>query len=483
MAVNNLKAFMTLDFKISVFIVFHVIYSHGIAISQNSEPKILELNTVFKSVTDFHPQAKQALLPLDFAKAELMKAKGAFDPQVGGNLSQKFYEDKTYYSIFNGDIKIPTWIGADFKAGYETNEGVFLNPEINTPTNGLFYGGVSVPLGRGLLIDERRAAVQSAEIGQNLASAARIDQLNELLYNTVTTYFEWFKSYHVLEVFKDAYKNAQERFAAVKVNALNGDRPIIDTVEAKIQIQNIGVGLIQAQNEFKNTATIFSGFFWNERNECIGLDASSIPMALPNQQNILEQNMVNNFATFDQQHPYLEQVRQKLFQLEVDRKLKNDRLKPMVNLFYNPLFEPVANDVFSNLNLGNYKWGLEFKMPLFLRKERGDLKIAKLKIQETDLFLQDKSMALYNKYNTYINEWQATSAQIEVFQNTVKLYEDMLNAEKKLFANGESSLFLVNSREQAWINAKVKLTELIAKNRWSFYSIYYFAGKLIQLVE
>ena len=91
----------------------------------------------------------------------------------------------------------------------------------------------------------------------------------------------------------------------------------------------------------------------------------------------------------------------------------------------------------TNYNINNYKWGVEFKMPLLLRKERGDLKLAELKIQENELLLNNKSQELLNKYQAYVNEWQATNEQIGIFEETVRLYEQMFTAERRLFEIGE----------------------------------------------
>ncbi|MBL0024856.1 MAG: TolC family protein [Saprospiraceae bacterium] len=164
--------------------------------------------------------------------------------------------------------------------------------------------------------------------------------------------------------------------------------------------------------------------------------------------------------------------------MDIERKLKQDKLKPVINLQYNPIIEPIGNNFLTNFSFNNYKWGVEFKMPLFLRKERGDIKITKLKIKENELILTGKFQALLNKLQVYINAWQATLEQIEIFEESVRLYEQMYISEKRLFDIGESSLFLVNSREQSYINARIKLAEMVAKNRISYYSIFYFAGKL-----
>ena len=446
---------------------------------QSQDTTLLTLDALYSKIKANHPLTFQAALQNTMADAELMKAKGRFDPTLGGSLNQKNFENKEYFSLLNTELKIPTWPGIDIKTGYELNRGVFLGPENSTPNNGLIFGGVSLNLGQGLFIDERRAGVTSAEIMQKFASARQRDLMNELLFNATLVYWDWFRAFNVLEVYKTSLRNAQERFNAVRFNVSSGDRPQIDTVEAKIQIQIIQIGLNQAQLDFTNTSTILSGYFWDADNKNIGLNILQKPALSENE---LRQNSINfnipSLADFVNDHPYLEQVRQKSRQLNVDRNLKKDRLKPLLSLQYNPITEAIGSNFLTNYNINNYKWGVEFKMPLLLRKERGDLKLAELKIQENELLLNNKSQELLNKYQAYVNEWRATNEQISIFKETVNLYEQMFIAERRLFEIGESSLFLVNTREQAYINAKIKLTEFIAKNRISYYSIYYFAGKL-----
>jgi hypothetical protein len=41
------------------------------------------------------------------------------------------------YSILNSSFKIPTWYGIEIKAGFDQNEGYYLNPENTVPNAGL----------------------------------------------------------------------------------------------------------------------------------------------------------------------------------------------------------------------------------------------------------------------------------------------------------------------------------------------------------
>jgi hypothetical protein len=66
----------------------------------------------------------------------------------------------------------------------------------------------------------------------------------------------------------------------------------------------------------------------------------------------------------------------------IEKKSKQDKLKPTINANFNPLFD--AN----NLNVGyqnNYKWGLTMGFSILLRKERGDLQLTKIKMENTTI--------------------------------------------------------------------------------------------------
>lgn len=440
---------------------------------------ILTIEKVFEQVKRYHPMAGRAFLQRDFAAAELLKAKGSFDPTAQSTISQKYFNTKDYYSLINGEIKIPTWTGAELKGGYDLNRGIYLGPENATPDNGLWYAGVSVPLGQGLWIDERRAEVKNAKIGQNLAVNQQQNMINDVLFQTANVYWDWFRAYHVRQILNDAVENARLRYQAVRSFALKGDRPGIDTIEAGIQVQSISLGLSQAEMEFIKASNALSGQLWDENVLNVGFPTNTIPLDLESvSQTAKNDGQKINSGLIPESHPYLEVLRQKLLQLEVERSLKRDKLKPKLNVQYNPLSEAFGGNQTTHFSINNYKWGMEFKMPLFLRKERGEIKLADLKIQETDILLKEKTNEIGIKFENYITEWQATLDQIDIFNYTVELYREMLDAERRLFNIGESSLFLVNSREQAYINARIKLTEILSKNKMSYYSIWYFAGKL-----
>ena len=121
----------------------------------------------FSIVIKNHPLAQKANLKPRYGSFTLLKSKGGFDPKLSNEIDQKYFNSAQYYSYLNAGLKVPTWFGVELKTGLEMNDGVYLSKEHNTPQNGLVYAGLSINLGQGLFIDQRRAELFKAKIFQN----------------------------------------------------------------------------------------------------------------------------------------------------------------------------------------------------------------------------------------------------------------------------------------------------------------------------
>ena len=109
-------------------------------------------------------------------------------------------------------------------------------------------------------------------------------------------------------------------------------------------------------------------------------------------------------------------------------------------------------------------------MPLFLRKERGDAALAGLKIQETEAGILQLRAQLALKIKNSLVELNNSFTQLQIFQQTVNDSKRLLDAERNMFDNGESSLFLVNMRELSYIQSQLKLLEWKTKNKQNGYA-------------
>ncbi|MCP9235940.1 TolC family protein [Lewinella sp. JB7] len=436
-------------------------------------PDTLTQNDLLNWVADHHPLAVRAELQRERARALLQQARGGFDPKLYGDLAQKYFKGTRYYSVGEAGLKVPTWFGVELSAAYERNDGYYLNPERTVPDDGLFAAGLSVSLARGLLFDERRAELRRAELYRSATEADRLIQLNELLYAAGSRYWEWAGAQGAVRIYAEAVELARTRYAAVVAGARLGDRPAIDTLEASILLQNRQLSLAEAELNLINARTALEAFLWLDGVVPLELEEDTRPPDPATVRVILP-------ATPDPgaENPELTRTRLKVSELEIDERLQREQLKPRLDLKYNALVAGGSTQPLEAYSASNYKWGISFSQSLLLRKERGKLQLTRIKLSETQLELSDKRAALRVKVEQAANEARTTVAQFDLATRNAADYGRLLAGERELFRAGESSLFLVNNREVAFIEANVKRLDILVKHRKALLALDFAAGRI-----
>jgi outer membrane protein TolC len=94
--------------------------------------------------------------------------------------------------------------------------------------------------------------------------------------------------------------------------------------------------------------------------------------------------------------------------------------------------------------------------------------------------MANKRVQISYKATASLNSWRITLDQIELYRQTVIDYNRLLEGERSMFEAGESSLFMVNSREVGYLKARLKLIELMSKNQKARLTANYVYGILNQ---
>jgi len=424
---------------------------------------VLTFKEYLAYVKQFHPVARQAGLKLSMAEAELLRARGGFDPKIEVDYDRKVFKNTEYYDILNSTFKIPTWYGIELKANFEQNQGIYLNPERTVPTDGLFSAGISVDVGQGMFINKRMASLRSAKIYREQSVAARDLMVNDVIYNAALAYFDWLRVYNEMIIYESFLENAAERFKGIEQNARLGEIPAIDTVEARISVQNRRLDLEQARVDLVRERLDLSNFLWLDNNTPVELQPNIIPEVeiLPKIDEVMNIPAVIIPGVIPENHPRLRSLELGLRALEVNRRLMANRLLPAINLEYNFLTQ--EPDQLQSFYRENYKAGVSFSFPLFLRKERGELRLASFRIQDAELDLKLNERQLENRILATFQELESYSVQTQMAEEMVKNYNLMLAAEERKMSFGESSLFLINTREIRLIEARLKQNDILNK--------------------
>lgn len=426
------------------------------------------LNDLFAVVTANHPVARQASLLSESARQELRLARGSFDPKVQMQYLVKQNEGVEYYRIVNGGVKIPTRIAIDPSIGVEQNRGAYLNPEryIGSPTDYTqFYAGVSMPVGRGLFIDERRAMLNQAALMKGLNEAEQVKIVNKLLLEAAKEYWNWFYATANYQLIRKNRQIAQDIMSRIKTSYTYGEVSLVDTVQASITVQQRTVDLLEAKVNLDNARLAVSTYLWDGAGYPMELRESHIPVYEPEEAawlnpdrvSELRDNALNN-------HPEIRKISIKIKQLEIDRKLATEFLKPEINLSYYFLNKPFDYSGLNNDRWGdNYKFGVDFSMPVFLRKERSKLALTKLKITNSTYQRSDAQRSIRVEIDQAYNRLVTLRQIITSQQLMVDSYNRIVNAELLNLAEGESDLFKINVQLEKLLQSQSKLLKQLAE--------------------
>ncbi|CAM1360444.1 Outer membrane protein TolC [Tenacibaculum sediminilitoris] len=446
-----------------------------VATAQKNISTQLSLEEYLGYVKKHHPVIKQAKLITSTNEAKLLKARGAFDPKIEVDYNRKEFKGSNYYKSLNSTFKIPTWYGIELKGSYENNSGQYLNPEQNTPENGLYNVGVSVSLAKNLFINKRMATLKQAKLYVQQGKLKQQLLINNILFEAINTYLNWLKYYQSHNVYKDYYTNADIRLKNIKKSFNAGDKPAIDTLEASINLKNRKLDLEKANIKYIKSKFELSNFLWIGNNIPMEIKEEIVPdiNTSSNIDIILNTSISALFDNSFENHPKLKLLELKKRNLEINKQLKINNLLPKVDFQYNFLASKVDN--FDAFSAENYKNSLQVSVPLFLRKSRGDLKLAKLKLQDIDFEIASTKVSLQNKIIATEQEISSYIKQNDILKNLVNDYNTIVKSEERKFFLGESSIFLINYREVKLIESKLK--EI--KNQYEYAKT---KGKLIKLL-
>ncbi|MBT1707584.1 TolC family protein [Fulvivirgaceae bacterium PWU5] len=439
------------------------------------------LENFYEVILRHHPVARQANLLPEMARQEIRLARGHFDPKLEASYLLKQYNGTEYYRLFDATLKAPTRSPVTPFVGLERNTGEQLNPEHYISSEYDYkqlYAGITLPLGQGLLTDDRRTALRQAELFRTLMEAEQVKIINKLLLDAAKTYWSWYHSYYNYRLATNTLSVAEEIFRRTRSNFEGGEVAPVDTVQAKITYLERAVSRQEAYTHYLNNGLAVSAFLWDSLRNPVELLPHHVPVqetavfiltpaAL---QELLDQAKTN--------HPELRKLNVKLQQLTYDQQLAKEFLKPKLTVSYYMLNQPFNPEGASNAFTfnDNFKLGVDFSFPIFLRKERSKVAQFRLKIGNTEYDRELTSRQIVNDLMAAYNQLANNGIVLQQQQQMVEHYHRLMGAELTNLENGESDLFKINVQQEKLFQAESKLIKTMAEYEKQKAVLYWSAG-------
>jgi outer membrane protein TolC len=431
-----------------------------------------------KNILLYNPIAQNANNITRIAKFQYNAMRGNYDPQLNGNHENKIFNGSNYYSYLNAEIKQPIFTSQSLKLGYDYGIGSNINPEIKTSQFGLPYIGMEASLIQGLLFDKRRADVLKAKYYISYANSERDIELNSLLFESSLAYFDWLFSIKQRDINTYFLNIAQQRYIGIEQLVNIGERPAVDTIEASLFIQSRMLEIQQSDVDVQKTTNQIATFNWIDatpRDLNIQLFSEDsletyYELAKSKMSQYLYADTLNN--PIIRKYTYFQDI------LDVEKRLKKEMIKPKFNVNYNLLSTNTSqfNPLFST---NNYKWGFNVSFPLFLRNSINEYRVANVVSYSNKLDLLNKNNELKFKLDALYKTMSILSEQIINAEKTVIYSQQLVDVEKQKFSIGESSLFLINTREGKWLESTLKLADYKLKFIKTMLQVIYLKGTMM----
>ena len=419
-----------------------------------------------------HPLIQKANLNEEIAVANVLKGKGALDPKVYSDFDRKQFDDTDYFTVWQSEAKIPTILPIDFSVGYERNDGVFLNDENNVPRNGLVYGTINLSILRGLLFDEQRFNIQNAEIKGLKSLIEKEIVTREVVFQAINSYLDWASKNNTVDIARDFLELITERHLNVIQLFENGDIPAIDTLESRLNINSAEIILLESRNNLIKAKQKLSLFIWNDKGEPLQINSTVIPMSLNTLINSLRDmsTIINpNFIA----DPLIAKIENEIESINLDTRLVKENLKPQLDLKYNTILNLGKEELNPSFTLNDYKYGVTFQYPILNRKTKGQIRINETLTRQSELEKVDYLGRLNNKFVGLLSREIIQNNLLTVANEKLSNSQLLYDAEVLKFNLGESSIFLLNSRERELLEAQIELVKSYYSLGMVFSELYY----------
>jgi cobalt-zinc-cadmium efflux system outer membrane protein len=425
----------------------------------STEP--LSLDAVVLGARSTFPTMLAARAAIDQAYWEARTAAGAFDPTLR---VQSVVTPIGGYPSIRLDTQLeqptPLW-GASVVAGYRLGVGSFpvYDGKLETNDLGELRAGLRVPLLRDGSIDRRRATLERAKLGEQIARLDLSEQGLGVTRVASHRYWDWVAAGERLGAVRTWLSSAEERDRALEVRAERGDLAPIESLENKRTVLQRRATLTVAERLLEQ-ARIELSLYRRARDGSPSLPTvGELPGALPSPDDQpLDPATLARGALSRRPEP--RKLELAVEQLRVEQRLADNQRLPALDF---------AALVSTDLGCCDEKRGkpvveagLLFDVPIPGRALEGRARAAAAAVRRGEAVARLARDRVVAEVRDAVSAVEAARQRAELALSEAKVAERLEALERKRFESGDSTLLIVNLREQATLEARVRAVESLA---------------------
>lgn len=425
----------------------------------------LTLPEVLDSVAAAHPQLEAARLRLRAAEGDELAARGGFDPLLRASAK---YTPIGAFQTRRVDVEVrqptPLW-GLSVYGGWRLGLGNFAVYDLRakTASGGELRAGVTVPIWQGGPIDRRRADIRVARLARDIAGVDAEARTIELERGAARAYWAWVGAGLRLAVQRELLALAEDRDAALRRQIAAGHTPPVEGVDNRRAILERGARIVAAERALQQTALDLGRYTRDESGVMVIAAASRLPGAFPEPTppgELAEATVAEALA----RRPELRRLALQREAAELELRLARNLRSPRIDLD-----AQVARDLGyakpedAYLLPTEFVAGVSIEVPLALRGARGRLRRADAELARIDQELRFARDTVLVELRDAHSALVAAHARVALAREQLALTHQLEQAERNRFQLGDSTLLLVNLREQATTDAATQELEALGE--------------------
>lgn len=420
----------------------------------------LGLGEVLQAVAWRYPLLGQAELERDVADARRLAALGAFDLTLRGRAE---YQPNGYYVNHALDAwaeqRTGLW-GASVFGGYRLGVGDF-DPTWDgkrvTNHGGEVRVGLRVPLLQDGAIDLARRDLYQAEAGVELAAAEVELRRLEYLREAARAYWGWVAAGQRLEVAEELLRLARQRQAQVAGRVQAGDLPALEGLDnERLVVRRSGL-VAGALRAFEQAGLALALFLRDGEGRPVVPGRERLPAGIPASALPDPRGVERDVLQALELHPGLRALEHEERRLLVERRYAENRALPQLDLRLvasQDLDRRRPSETKGEFELGA---GLELGFPVQRRAAEGRRLEAEARLAQLELrrgLLRDR-LAL--GVRDAASALRAAHERVEQGRRDVELAGLLAQAERRSFELGNTTVLVLNLREEAAAEARDRL--------------------------
>lgn len=430
------------------------------AAAQDAAAVPLSLDTVLASSRERFPQVLAAREKIRAQSGKLLSTEGAFDlyaEQTSRSRLSGYYDGRyTNTKIVQPLARFST----DVYGSYKVSGGDFpiYEDEPITLDAGEFKIGAVFSLLRDRDIDDRRAKLRDSRLTLDQTELDAMLTRVRVQHDAMAAYVDWVAAGQALAVYRGLLQLAEARDEGLDIRVQEGDLARVYLNENRQYILRRRGLVVEAERKLVEAANRLSLYLRDADGAPRQPQEAELPGSWPNPPMLVDPTTVDAaIRAALAARPEVGVLAADLERERLNLALGKNLLKPRVDLnleaardFGSGDFTRAGTDAIVRLDV---------VIPIETRTARGQIDAAQANLSRLDLDRRLLEERITVEIRTLANDLSAAFRFVDLATQEVEQADVLSRAERDRFAEGASDFFLVNLREEAAANARVREIE------------------------